>query len=84
MVFRSKYGIVEGMSNAEKRTRLSDIEEILTSGVTETTVDGVTTKFDLDSLRRERHQLQVSLGIKRRRRRVFGLTMGGRDGGYSW
>ena len=38
--------------------RIAEIRAILTSGVTSTNVDGTTIQLDLDSLRRELHQLQ--------------------------
>lgn len=60
------------------RDRIADIDAILQSGVTSTTVDGETTAFDHASLRRERQTLQEQLGTKRKRRRVFNLNMGGR------
>lgn len=65
-------------TRTELRQRLADIDAILQSGVSQTTVDGVSTTFDLTSLRRERQEIQAKLGERRTRNRVFNLNMGGR------
>ncbi|MCM2369649.1 hypothetical protein [Aporhodopirellula aestuarii] len=43
------------------RKRISEIDEILASGVTSVTVDGTTTRVDHDSLRKERRNLYARL-----------------------
>lgn len=43
---------------ADNSKRIAEIRKILASGVTSTTVDGVATTFDHDSLRRELNRLQ--------------------------
>lgn len=62
----------------ELRQRLNDIEAILQSGLTQSTVDGETQQFDHDTLRRERQQIRERLGECQRRHRVFNFNMGGR------
>lgn len=59
-------------------TRLQKIErlrELLQSGVTSVTVDGVTTSFDLTSARRELRELERQEGLRTRRRRIIGVRM---------
>jgi len=63
---------------SEIRERIAAIDAILEAGVTSNTVDGETTVFDHETLRRERLKLQQQLGTKRKRHRVFNLNMGGR------
>lgn len=58
--------------------KLDRINALLESGVSSSTVDGVTTTFDLPSLRREKHRLEVQLGIKRSRARIITPDMGKR------
>lgn len=53
------------------RQKLARINALLESGVTSTSVDGVTTAFDLKSLRREKQRLEQELGLKRKRTRVI-------------
>lgn len=60
------------------RQKLARINAILESGVTSTTVDGVSTTFDLKSLRREKQRLEEELGLKRKRSRVITPFMGRR------
>ena len=66
------------MSAAEDKIRLNEINELLATGIKSTTNDGQTTSFDLASLREERQAIEVRLGIRKRRPRVFGLSMGSR------
>lgn len=65
-------------TTAEKRNRIDAINTILQTGVRSNSVDGESTTFDHDSLRRERNALQVELGRARKRNRVFNLNMNGR------
>lgn len=60
------------------RQKLARINALLESGVTSTTVDGVSTTFDLKSLRREKQRLEEELGLKRKRSRVITPFMGRR------
>lgn len=46
---------------AEIRTEIAAIDAILSSGVNSITVDGTTTQYNLDSLRKRRNTLQQSL-----------------------
>jgi hypothetical protein len=62
----------------EIRERIAAIDATLETGVASNTVDGETTSFDHDTLRRERAKLEQKLGVKRRRHRVFNFNMGGR------
>lgn len=66
------------MSSATDRERLDDITDALQNGATETIVDGETLKLNLEHLRREKVQLEIKLGIRRRRPRAFGLLTGDR------
>lgn len=63
---------------AEMRTRLDAIDAILQSGVTSNAVDGESTSFNHDTLRRERLELRRVLGLTPKRSRVFNLNMNGR------
>ena len=60
------------------RQKLARINALLESGVTSTTVDGVSTTFDLKSLRREKQRLEEELGLNRKRSRVITPFMGRR------
>ncbi len=62
----------------ELRTRLDAIDAILQAGVTSNSVDGETTSFNHDTLRRERIELRRTLGMQKKRSRVFNLNMNGR------
>jgi hypothetical protein len=53
------------------RTRLEAIDAILQSGVTSNAVDGESTSFNHDTLRRERLELRRTLGLTPKRHRVF-------------
>lgn len=63
---------------SELRERIEAIDAILQTGVKSNSVDGESTSFDHDSLRRERTQLREQLGYTRKRNRVFNLNMNGR------
>jgi len=63
---------------AEMRTRLEAIDAILQSGVTSNAVDGESTSFNHDTLRRERLELRRTLGLTPKRHRVFNFNMNGR------
>lgn len=65
-------------SATEQRERLDEITDLLQSGITETSVDGETNKFDVASLRREKRELEVALGLRRKRRRMVDIQFGGR------
>lgn len=63
---------------ADNTKRISEIDSILESGLAETTVDGVTVKYDLDSLRRERQRLMAEDDSQRSRRpRASTIRLGG-------
>lgn len=64
------------MSIAEDRQRLEVINQILANGATESSGPDGTTKWNFTELRRERFAIEVRLGIRPRRRRVFGFNMG--------
>ena len=53
------------------RQKLDRINALLQSGVSSTSVDGESTTFDLASLRREQRQLEIQLGLKKRRSRII-------------
>ncbi len=65
-------------THAELRERLAEIDNTLSTGVSSQTTDGVTTVLNHDTLRRERAAILVTLGMRRRKSRVFNLNMGGR------
>ncbi len=44
-----------------KRNEIASIDSVLSSGVSSVTVDGTTTHYDLDSLRRRKRELQHAL-----------------------
>lgn len=48
--------------------RIADLEKILATGATEIRVDGVSTKIDLDAVRRELRRLQQQQNPHRRPR----------------
>ena len=62
----------------ELRERLDAIDAILQAGVRSNSVDGESTTFDLDVLRRERIEIRRTLGMEKKRNRVFNLNMNGR------
>jgi precorrin-4 methylase len=63
----------------QKQARLEQLEEILSSGIRSTTVDGVTTNFGSPSeIRAEMTRLKRDLGILRPRKRARGVFMGHR------
>lgn len=59
-----------------RRTRIAEIEAMLASGVTSTTVDGQSASFDLESLRRELRRLKELEGIQRPRQKVTNIFLG--------
>ena len=63
---------------SEIRDRIDAINAILQAGVTSNAVDGESTSFNHDSLRRERTELRQQLGTERKRHRVFNFNMNGR------
>jgi len=58
---------MSSLTPAQMRTRIDEIDEVLRTGAKSITVDGITTTFDLDSLRQERQDLERKLGAVRRR-----------------
>ena len=62
----------------EIRDRIAEIDRILTAGVTSNSVEGESSTFNHDTLRRERTRLQEELGTRKKRHRVFNFNMGGR------
>lgn len=63
---------------AEKEARIAAINAILEAGLSSNSVDGESSSFNHDTLRKERLRLQQELGIKKKRHRVFNFNMGGR------
>lgn len=61
----------------EMRDRIAEIDTILQSGVSSNSVDGESTSFNHETLRQERQALQVQVGDKKKRHRVFNFNMGG-------
>ena len=62
----------------EMRTRLDAIDAILQAGVQSNSVDGESTSFNHETLRLERRELRRTLGMEKKRARVFNLNMNGR------
>ena len=62
----------------ELRARLDAIDAILQAGVRSNSVDGDSTTFDHTTLRLERREIRRTLGIEKKRARVFNLNMNGR------
>lgn len=63
----------------QKQARLEQLEEILSSGIRSTTVDGVTTSFGSPSeIRSEMTRLKRDLGILPARKRNRAVYMGHR------
>lgn len=61
---------------SERRQRISEIRELLQSGVTSTVNDGQQATFDHESLRRELRRLEEDEGIRRRREKVTNIFLG--------
>ena len=55
--------------------RILEIDSILSSGSSSSTLDGTTISYDLESLRKEREELRSRLTTDKRRR-VFGVRLG--------
>lgn len=63
----------------QKQARLEQLEEILSSGIRSTTVDGVTTNFGTPAeIRAEMTRLKRDLGILRARKRNRAVLLGHR------
>lgn len=71
----SQDSIATGMS-AERLQRISEIRSLLQSGVTTMTVDGETTSFDHNTLRRELRLLEEAEGIRRPKQKVTNIYLG--------
>jgi hypothetical protein len=57
---------------------LARLRTLLASGVRSTTVDGVSTSFDMQAVREEITRLEIKTGLRRRRSRVLTVNMGRR------
>jgi hypothetical protein len=55
--------------------RILEIDSILSSGSSSSTLDGTTVSYDLESLRKEREELRSRL-TSDKRRRAFGVRLG--------
>lgn len=53
---------------ADNATEIAAIEALLESGAKSVTVDGVTTQFDLDGLRKELRRLRAEDDVRQTRR----------------
>ena len=64
-------------SMPDNSVQIAEIDDILNAGTTGVTVDGTTTKFDLDALRRRRAELVQSdtSGQYTKRSRVSSITL---------
>jgi hypothetical protein len=60
----------------ERLNRIAEIEALLASGVKSHSVDGQTTTFDLESLRKELRKLKVAEGLIRPRAKVTNIFLG--------
>lgn len=58
--------------------KINRLRALLESGVTSSSVDGETTSFDLESVRRELLRLEREYGTRRKRTRVITPMMGRR------
>jgi hypothetical protein len=58
--------------------KINRLRALLESGVTSSSLDGETTAFDLDSVRREVVKLERQYGVRRKRSRVITPAMGRR------
>lgn len=67
-----------GMATETDAQKLARLRTLLESGVTSTSLDGETTSFDLESVRREIARLETKTGIRRKRGRILTLDMGRR------
>jgi len=65
-------------TRAEIKERLERNRQLLSSGVTSSTVAGESVSFDLDRIARQVAQDEATLGQRPKRARVFNLNMGGR------
>lgn len=71
------HNTIPGMTTAEVRARISEINALLASGARTVTLDGVTITYDFESLERERSNLLKQLpGGKPTRRSVFRVNLG--------
>ncbi len=66
------------MATETDAQKLARLRTLLESGVTSTSLDGETTSFDLESVRREIARLETKTGIRRKRGRILNLDMGRR------
>lgn len=55
----------------DNSARIAEIDAILSSGVTQTVTDGITTVIDLAALERERNRLARTDAVKRKKRPFF-------------
>ncbi len=62
----------EELSAAE---RIVYIRQLLATGVRSTTVDGVTTSYDLRALQQELKRLEDEAGLRTRRPRTYHVTL---------
>jgi hypothetical protein len=63
------------MSN-DRRQRITEIEELLASGVKSHSNDGQSSSFDHESLRRELRRLKIAEGQIRPRSKVTNIFLG--------
>lgn len=64
-------------TSAEILAKIALIDELLESGVDSHTIDGTTTHYDLDSLRKQRADLVDELGGSRRKQRCTAVRLDG-------
>jgi hypothetical protein len=57
---------------------MAEINAVLQSGITSTTVDGTTHVVSHDTLREERAEIRRALGITRKKRMAYRVNLNGR------
>lgn len=65
-----------GMTTEERQQRITEIEELLSSGVKSHSTDGQVTSFDHGTLREELRRLKVLEGQIRPRQKVTNIFLG--------
>lgn len=66
------------MSDAEIETKIAELEAVLESGATQISVDGTSTSFDHDSIRKQIQALRSQHStMKKRRPRASRINLGG-------
>lgn len=58
-----------------RREKITRLTALLESGVTSISIDGESTSFDLETVRRELRRLQAEVGDRRKRSRILNINL---------